>query len=103
MSTFATPNKSLQETSTTSEKPLQETTTTSEKPLQEVTTTSEQFVTEKGHEDAETFGTTGSNSPGSQTRSFQSPDSLSPFGSSGLNPYSYCANDPINMLDHNGQ
>ncbi|WP_241509683.1 RHS repeat-associated core domain-containing protein [Pseudomonas ovata] len=30
---------------------------------------------------------------------FHSPDSLSPFGSSGLNPYGYCLNNPIILHD----
>lgn len=34
---------------------------------------------------------------------FNSPDTLSPFGAGGLNPYSYCLGDPINRVDPNGQ
>lgn len=33
---------------------------------------------------------------------FNSPDSLSPFGKGGLNPYAYCAGDPVNRSDPNG-
>lgn len=33
---------------------------------------------------------------------FHSPDIESPFGEGGLNPYSYCLNDPINQIDQNG-
>ncbi|CAI8927099.1 RHS repeat-associated core domain-containing protein [Pseudomonas sp. IT-P176] len=33
---------------------------------------------------------------------FNSPDSWSPFGEGGLNPYSYCLGDPINKNDSNG-
>jgi len=33
---------------------------------------------------------------------FNSPDSLSPFGSGGLNPYAYCLADPVNFHDQNG-
>lgn len=33
---------------------------------------------------------------------FNSPDSLSPFGVGGINPYVYCNNDPINGLDLDG-
>lgn len=33
---------------------------------------------------------------------FHSPDSLSPFGAGGVNPYTYCAVDPINFVDPTG-
>ncbi|MDN4547558.1 RHS repeat-associated core domain-containing protein [Pseudomonas sp. C32] len=33
---------------------------------------------------------------------FHSPDSLSPFGAGGLNPYAYCLSDPINRIDPTG-
>jgi RHS repeat-associated protein len=33
---------------------------------------------------------------------FNSPDNLSPFGKGGINPYSYCLNDPINRYDPDG-
>lgn len=33
---------------------------------------------------------------------FHSPDSWSPFGNGGINPYVYCLSDPINRLDPNG-
>lgn len=33
---------------------------------------------------------------------FNSPDSWSPFGKGGLNPYAYCAGDPINRRDPSG-
>jgi RHS repeat-associated protein len=33
---------------------------------------------------------------------FNSPDSWSPFGKGGLNPYAYCLGDPINLGDTNG-
>jgi RHS repeat-associated protein len=32
---------------------------------------------------------------------FNSPDSWSPFGKGGLNPYAYCLNDPVNRRDPN--
>ncbi|WP_460140397.1 RHS repeat-associated core domain-containing protein [Pseudomonas sp. S2_E01] len=35
-------------------------------------------------------------------RRFLSPDNLSPFGAGGLNPYAYCAGDPINRVDPTG-
>ena len=34
---------------------------------------------------------------------FNSPDTLSPFGKGGLNPYCYCLGDPVNRVDPNGQ
>ncbi|KLU14377.1 MULTISPECIES: RHS repeat-associated core domain-containing protein [Xenorhabdus] len=34
---------------------------------------------------------------------FTAPDSLSPFGAGGLNPYAYCLGDPINRSDPSGQ
>ena len=34
--------------------------------------------------------------------SFLSPDSESPFGDGGLNPYAYCAGDPVNNIDPDG-
>ena len=34
---------------------------------------------------------------------FNSPDTLSPFGAGGLNPYCYCLGDPVNLVDPNGQ
>ena len=34
--------------------------------------------------------------------SFLSPDSESPFGRGGLNPYAYCAGDPVNRIDPDG-
>jgi len=34
---------------------------------------------------------------------FNSPDSLSPFGRGGLNPYAYCLGDPVNFSDPTGQ
>lgn len=33
---------------------------------------------------------------------FNSPDSFSPFGKGGLNPYAYCVGDPVNKGDSNG-
>ena len=33
---------------------------------------------------------------------FQVPDSLSPFGVGGLNPYAYCLGDPVNRVDPTG-
>lgn len=33
---------------------------------------------------------------------FLSPDSDSPFGQGGLNPYAYCAGDPVNRIDPSG-
>ncbi|WP_434628623.1 RHS repeat-associated core domain-containing protein [Chromobacterium sp. CV08] len=33
---------------------------------------------------------------------FHSPDSLSPFGAGGINPYAYCAGDPVNRADPSG-
>lgn len=37
-----------------------------------------------------------------QLMRFISPDSLSPFDAGGINPYAYCAGDPINRLDPSG-
>ncbi|AUH51303.1 hypothetical protein CXB49_11000 [Chromobacterium sp. ATCC 53434] len=34
---------------------------------------------------------------------FHCPDSLSPFGAGGVNPYAYCDGDPINRADPSGQ
>ncbi|EDT7315979.1 RHS repeat-associated core domain-containing protein, partial [Salmonella enterica subsp. enterica] len=33
---------------------------------------------------------------------FNCPDNLSPFGAGGINPYSYCAGDPVNHTDPSG-
>ncbi|MBI6926182.1 RHS repeat-associated core domain-containing protein [Pseudomonas putida] len=33
---------------------------------------------------------------------FTCPDTFSPFGDGGLNPYAYCSNDPINKIDPSG-
>lgn len=33
---------------------------------------------------------------------FTCPDSLSPFGAGGINPYAYCAGDPVNRADPSG-
>lgn len=33
---------------------------------------------------------------------FNAPDSFSPFWLGGVNPYAYCANDPVNRLDPSG-
>ncbi|MBH2032178.1 MAG: RHS repeat-associated core domain-containing protein [Pseudomonadales bacterium] len=33
---------------------------------------------------------------------FNSPDSLSPFGKGGLNSYTYCLGDPVNLTDQSG-
>ena len=35
-------------------------------------------------------------------RRFTSPDSESPFGVGGINPYAYCSNDPVNQRDPSG-
>ncbi|CAI8903690.1 RHS repeat-associated core domain-containing protein [Pseudomonas serbica] len=35
-------------------------------------------------------------------RRFHSPDSFSPFGAGGVNPYVYCLSDPINYVDPTG-
>lgn len=33
---------------------------------------------------------------------FHSPDSMSPFGAGGVNPYAYCVGDPVNLSDPTG-
>jgi RHS repeat-associated protein len=33
---------------------------------------------------------------------FTAPDSMSPFGAGGINPYAYCAGDPVNRADPSG-
>lgn len=33
---------------------------------------------------------------------FRCPDTMSPFGAGGINPYAYCAGDPVNRLDPSG-
>ncbi|EBP4160873.1 RHS repeat-associated core domain-containing protein, partial [Salmonella enterica subsp. enterica] len=33
---------------------------------------------------------------------FNCPDSLSPFGAGGINPYTYCEGDPVNHTDPSG-
>ncbi|MFD7415513.1 RHS repeat-associated core domain-containing protein [Kitasatospora purpeofusca] len=35
-------------------------------------------------------------------RRFATPDPLSPFGAGGVNPYAYCAGDPVNRVDPSG-
>lgn len=34
---------------------------------------------------------------------FHTPDTLSPFGAGGVNPYMYCMGDPVNRVDPSGQ
>lgn len=36
-------------------------------------------------------------------RRFGSPDSISPFGEGGINPYVYCLGDPVNSIDPDGR
>ncbi|MER7702562.1 RHS repeat-associated core domain-containing protein [Kitasatospora sp. NPDC097605] len=36
------------------------------------------------------------------TLRFNSPDTLSPFGAGGINPYAYCEGDPVNRIDPSG-
>ncbi|KAK3807188.1 MAG: hypothetical protein J3R72DRAFT_499483 [Linnemannia gamsii] len=79
-------------TFTTSKKPLQETTTTSEKPLQEDTLKSEKSTSDRDLDEAVNFDTADPNRTNIEggafnpvLMSFNSPDSLSPFGSGGIN------------------
>ena len=37
-----------------------------------------------------------------ELRRFMAPDSYSPFGKGGINPYAYCAGDPVNNTDPTG-
>lgn len=37
-----------------------------------------------------------------QLRRFTTQDSMSPFGAGGINPYMYCAGDPVNQADPSG-
>ncbi|KOV37352.1 hypothetical protein ADK60_04475 [Streptomyces sp. XY431] len=37
-----------------------------------------------------------------ELRRFATPDPLSPFGAGGVNPYAYCAGDPVNRVDPSG-